>query len=177
LTRIAEIPESRLEMDMHLPEPQWNTIVKNLRNPRFAEIADWLGVVGVGSRGGVKAVEGNRSPNPGGTTERHGVDAHPWGLRRGVCEADGGLVGMDEIQELPCDFILQDADAELFMRRECPEMGGGKAESRKLKIEIGNPHVEFPELPESGCDFIWHDADGELVMRQECPEMRGKAEG
>jgi hypothetical protein len=90
---------------------------------------------GVGRRGdGVKAVEDYRSPSPGGTTERVGTDHHLWGFRRGVSEADGGLVGLHEMPESRCDFSLQDADGELVMAQECPEIRRGKAENGKLKL-------------------------------------------
>ena len=36
-----------------------------------------------------------------------------------------------------CGFVLQDADDEWEMRLKCPEIGGGNAESGKLKIVIG----------------------------------------
>jgi hypothetical protein len=66
---------------------------------------------GGGSRGdGVKAPEDSLGP-----------DAHPWGLLRGLSEADGELVGMRETPESRCDFILQVADGELLMLHDCPE--------------------------------------------------------
>jgi hypothetical protein len=43
---------------------------------------------------------------------------------------------MPEMAESRCDFVLQGADGESLMRLEFPGLGG-KAESRKLKIEIG----------------------------------------
>ena len=39
----------------------------------------------------------------------------------GVSEADGGLVGMCEIPESQCAFVLQDAEGELLMRRDYTE--------------------------------------------------------
>jgi len=76
---------------------------------------------------GVKAVEDDRSPSPGGTTEHVGTDERLWGPRWGFSEASGGLVGMHEIAESRGDFILQDADGEMVMPHDCPEIKG-KAE-------------------------------------------------
>ena len=60
--------------------------------------------IGVGTEGGgrgVKAVEGNRTPSPGGITESLGEAEHSWGLRRGVDTAVGGLVGVRRMPEYP----------------------------------------------------------------------------
>jgi hypothetical protein len=84
---------------------------------------------------------------------------------------------MHEMPESRCDFILQDADGESLMRRDCPEIRPGKAESEMLKVEIGTLQVEMPEMAESRCDFDLQDTVGELVMSHDCPEMGGKAEG
>ena len=81
-------------------------------------------------RGGVKAVEGYRSPSPGGTTVGHGADAHRRGLRLRVCEADRRLGGMREIPESRYSFISQDTGGELLMSRDCPVLkptGSGAA--------------------------------------------------
>jgi hypothetical protein len=81
---------------------------------------------GAGGRGGgVKAVEGYRSPSPGGATERSGADAQLWGVRRGVSEADGEWVGLHKMPESRCDFSWHDADGELLMWLECPERKKG----------------------------------------------------
>ena len=119
---------------------------------------------------GVKALpmHRDRSPSPGGTTEGPGTDDRPWGVRRGVRKADGGVL------ESGCGFVLYDADGESVMRHECPEYRGGKAESGKQKVEIGRLQIGIPEMPESRCCFILHVIDGELLMRQECPEMGRK---
>ena len=55
--------------------------------PEFAQVGD-------GGGRGVKAPEGWRSPRPGGIRGGLEHDEHPWGLRRGVDTADGGLVGI-----------------------------------------------------------------------------------
>jgi hypothetical protein len=78
---------------------------------------------------------------------------------------------MHEMPESRCDFVLHEADAELLMPQECPEFGGGKLESGKLKIEMGAPQAEKPEMAESGSDFVLQDTDGEGLMRQKCPEI------
>jgi len=81
--------------------------------------------------------------------------------------------GNPELAESGCDFILQGAGGEMLMRQECPEIWRGKAESGKLKVEIGKLQMETPEMPESRCGFVLHGADRELVMRQICPEGGG----
>jgi hypothetical protein len=45
-------------------------------------------------------------------------------------------LGSAELPESRCDFVLQGAGGELVMRKDCPEIGRRKVESRKLKIEI-----------------------------------------
>jgi hypothetical protein len=51
LTRIAELPESHVETNMHLIELQLNTMMINLRNPRLAWNIRWVRGHGVGARG------------------------------------------------------------------------------------------------------------------------------
>jgi hypothetical protein len=132
---------------------------------------------GGGPEVGVKAVEDYRSPRPGGITERREEGEHHWALRRGLNQADGGLIGMLEMPESRCSFILYDADGELLMRRECPEIRRRKAEIGKLKTEIGILHVKRPEMAESRCGFVLHDADGEWLMRRDCPEFSSRVGG
>ena len=72
---------------------------------------------GDGREGGVKAVPQarDRSPSPGGTLELLLADEHTWGLRRGVNEADDGLVGMHEIPESGGSDRAQVAENEVLM--------------------------------------------------------------
>ena len=82
---------------------------------------------GGGSRGGgVKAVEGYRSPSPGGTPARLREDVRPWGLRQmpeSKCQVRSCYsLESQEIPESGCDFILQAADGEWLMRYDCPEL-------------------------------------------------------
>jgi hypothetical protein len=104
---------------------------------------------------------------------------------------------MRKIPESRYDFVLHDADGEWLMPRDCPEIRPGKAESRKLKVEIrGKPSGEKRrqvaavnrkalsrrkrdaagdiELAESRCDFVMQDADGEWLMPRDCPEIGRK---
>ena len=77
---------------------------------------------GEGRDSGVKAVEGNRTPSPGGNTARLGRDEHPCGLHRGVDTAVGALVGMRRWSKMGWGFVLQDAGGEWVMRNNCPEL-------------------------------------------------------
>jgi hypothetical protein len=56
---------------------------------------------------------------------------------------------MPETSESGSGFIPQAAGGELVMSQNCPEMGEGKAESGKQKVEM----AEMSELPESRCGF------------------------
>ena len=85
--------------------------------------------IGAGAGGGgrgVKAVEGNRSPSPGGITAR--LDEHERALRRWVCPLDGGLAGMRKISKSGCDFLWQEVGDKWLMPQDCPEIGGGGGE-------------------------------------------------
>ena len=90
--------------------------------PEFARGGDGRG-------SGVKAVPQarDRSPRPGGIRGGLEHDEHPWGLRRGVSTANGGLVGMRRMPEWGWGFIWQDAGGEWVRRHKCPEFQWGKA--------------------------------------------------
>ena len=79
---------------------------------------------GGGRRGGVKAVEGWRSPRPGGL--RGGIvhNEHTWGLRRRVSEADRAAGRRRNLPESWCGFDTEDVGDEALMSRDCPEIGG-----------------------------------------------------
>jgi hypothetical protein len=79
------------------------------------------------------------------------------------------MSGSSELPESRSDFVSQTAGGKLVMREDCPEIWRGKAESGKLKIEIG---ARQEEMPEWRCDLVLQSADGELLMPRECPEMR-----
>jgi len=85
----------------------------------------------LGKPAGGKAVTSLHSPSPGGSTERFGADEYTWGLRPGVSAVSGGLAGKHETAESGYDFVLHDADEELFMRQDCPEI----PHSKKQKAE------------------------------------------
>jgi hypothetical protein len=160
-----------MDTKMHHIELQLNTFVMGLRKPGILRTVCCVRRPGFYSGGGVKAVEGFRSPSPGGTTERLGEDEHLCALRRRLSEAVGGLVAMPETPESRRDFVLYHADGELVMPEECPEIWRGKAESGKQEVEIRTLQVEMPEMAESQCNFVLDDADGQLLMRQECPKI------
>ena len=76
---------------------------------------------GAGIRGGgVKAVEGYRSPSPGGTRESRRADERSWGHGRGLGEADGGLVREVRIPESGCGFVLHGVVGEILTTVHCP---------------------------------------------------------
>jgi hypothetical protein len=100
LTKIPELPESHVELNMYLIELQLNTIMKSSRSPRLARIVGWVRAVGVDSGHGVKAVEDDRSPSPGGTTAHLGADDHSWRVRRGLNETRGRLAEMAQLPEV-----------------------------------------------------------------------------
>ena len=77
---------------------------------------------GGGGGVGVKAVEGYRSPRPGGIRDGLEHDEHSWGLRRGVGMADGGLVEMRRMPVWGWGFIMQVAGGKWVMRHKCPEL-------------------------------------------------------
>ena len=77
LTRITEIAESHVETNVYLAEPQLNTMMKSSRSPRLARIVGWVRAGGVGSEGEVKAVEGYRSPSPGGRSQGFSTGTEP----------------------------------------------------------------------------------------------------
>ena len=87
------------------------------------------------------------------------------------------VAGDSVIPESCCGFVSHNADGEMVMPQDCPEIRRGKAESGKLKIEIGAPHAEMPEMAESPDDFVLQPAEGKVLMRQDCPEIHlGKSE-
>ena len=134
--RSETIPESRCDFGLHGADGEG---VMRQECPEFGES-------GGGREGGVKAVEDNRSPSPGGIAEGLGVNEHRWGVRRWLNEGgkQRALQQRTEVRgqrsetipESRGDFVLHEADGEGVMPRECPEFRRGKAESRKLKIEI-----------------------------------------
>ena len=76
---------------------------------------------GAGHRGGgVKAVEGSRSPSPGGIAAHLGSDECSGELRRCVSEANPELMGMREIPESRGGFVLHNAEGEWVTRQKCP---------------------------------------------------------
>ena len=123
----AEIKCQRSGKMREIPESGWGfesqdvggELVMRRKCPEFGRDGD-------GRKGGVKAVEGYRSPCPGGITQRLELYERSWGLRRKVSEADGGLMGMYEIPELGWSFESQDVGGELVMRRKCPEFSHPK---------------------------------------------------
>jgi hypothetical protein len=137
LTRITESPESHRETIMYLIELQLNTRMKSLENPRLARNVGWASATGVDSVHAVTAVEGNRSPSPGGIREGLGANVHSWGVRRGLDESGGHLAERTQLPESRGDFVLQGAGGEMLMSHECPEIWRGKAENGKQKVEIG----------------------------------------
>ena len=80
---IPKTPESCGDFVPQVTDAEW---ALRLECPEFAG--------SVGTRGGgVKAVEDNRSPSPGGTAERRETQGQLWGLRRWAIEAGGGMAG------------------------------------------------------------------------------------
>ena len=76
---MPETPESRCDFSSHGADLEW---VMRLDCPEFGR--------GGGRReSGVKAVEDDRTPSPGGHAERRGTDERSWKLRRGVSEEGG----------------------------------------------------------------------------------------
>ena len=97
-----------------------------------------------GGRGdGLKAVEGYRSPSPGGIADRLGADEHPWGLRRGLSEQGGGLVGLHEIPESGCEFVLHGAGGEWVTPRVCPEFSRSKHGLASENCRRGGSAADF----------------------------------
>ena len=81
---------------------------------------------GVGGGGrGVKAVEGNRTPCPGGITACLQNNGPLWRLWRGVSEEEGEWVGMWKSLESRGGFGWQNAAGEWVMPLDCPEFSGG----------------------------------------------------
>jgi hypothetical protein len=76
---MPETPESRCDFSSQGADLEW---VMRLECPEFGR--------GGGRReSGVKAVEDDRTPSPGGHAERRGTDERSWKLRRGVSEEGG----------------------------------------------------------------------------------------
>ena len=108
--KTAEIPELRGDF---VPQTAGGELVTSQDCPEF---------VGGDDRraDGVKAVEDDRSPSPGGTTERPRADEHPGGLRQGVSAAGGDLAGVSEIPELSLASSAEAADGEKVTNVEKP---------------------------------------------------------
>ena len=115
---------------------------------------------GAGSGGrGVKAVEGNRTPSPGGITTR--LDEHERVLRRWVSPLDGGLAGMRKMSKLGCDFVSERVGGEVVMLRDFPEFVDGDVVETlgcaTCGISLGTP---------SGWDGDAGTAAGVLVAKE-----------
>jgi hypothetical protein len=112
----VELPESRCDFTLHDANGEM------LMRKDCTEI----GGGGGRQRGRIKAVpmHRDRTPSSGGIAEGLGENERRWGVRRPLSEADGELLGMHEMPESRCDFILHDADGEMLMRKDCTEYGG-----------------------------------------------------
>ena len=101
-----------------------------------------FGADGGGRKGGVKAVEGYRSPCPGGLGSTLGLrsgyvteggphsprqrrDWHFEGFRRGSAEGEDESASIWRTLKSPCGFVFQSTDGECVTSRNCPEIGGG----------------------------------------------------
>ena len=144
----SELPESAGDFVLHDADDQW---VMRQECPEFRGSG--------GGRGdGVKAVEGSRTPSPGGTTARLGSDEPPRRLRRGVSETVA--LGADAGSDGPAG------------KRGVPDLNLVPSGSVKSKPPLGARH-ETAEILESECDFVLQTAGVELHMPHDCPEIHG----
>ena len=128
----SELPESMCDF---VPQTAGGKSLRREDCPEFVGGDDRRG-------GGVKAVEDDRSPSPGGTVERPELDEHSWGFRRGLSELGDDLARVSEIPESECGFVLHDADDQWVMRQECPEFrgsGGGRGGGVKAVEDDRSP--------------------------------------